>query len=83
MQESAALFNFLNASGIRSMQQFFEKISDLNTSYYDRQGEVVKAECRIATLTERGEMWKQYSRYKAYRLARQEREQAKDREPGR
>ena len=67
LQENAALFNFLNANGIRSMQQLHEKISGLNTRYYDLRGEIVKAERRIATLTERGEMWKQYSQYKAIR----------------
>ena len=49
------------------MQQLHEKISGLNTRYYDLRGEIVKAERRIATLTERGEMWKQYSQYKAIR----------------
>lgn len=68
LQENAVLFNFLNANGIRSMQQLHEKISGLNTRYYDLRGEIVKAERRIAALTEHGEMWKhQYSQYKAVR----------------
>ena len=41
-----------------------DKISDMNSSYYDLRGKIVKAERRIATLTERGEMWAQYSKYK-------------------
>ncbi len=65
LQESAALFSFLQANGIQSMQQLHEKISDMNTRYYDLRGEIVKAERRIATLTERGEMWAQYNEYKA------------------
>ena len=65
LQESAALFNFLNANGIQSMQQLHEKIAGMNTRYYDLRREIVKAECRIATLTERGEMWAQYNEYKA------------------
>ena len=65
LQESAALFNFLNANGIQSMQQLHEKISDMNSSYYDLRGKIVQAERRIATLTERGEMWAQYNEYKA------------------
>ena len=43
------------------MQQLHEKIADINTRYYDLRGEIVKAERRITTLTERGEMWKQYN----------------------
>ena len=55
LQESAALFSFLQANGIQSMQQLHEKISDMNSRYYDLRGKIVKAERRIATLTERGE----------------------------
>ena len=36
----------------------------MNSSYYDLRGKIVKAERRIATLTERGEMWAQYNKYK-------------------
>ena len=60
LQESAALFSFLQANGIQSMQQLHEKIADMNTRYYDLRGKIVKAERRIAVLTERGEMWAQY-----------------------
>ena len=35
LQESAALFSFLQANGIQSMQQLHEKIADMNTRYYD------------------------------------------------
>ena len=65
LQESAALFSFLQANGIQSMQQLHEKISDMNSRYYDLRGKIVKAERRIATLTERGEMWEQYNQYKS------------------
>ena len=65
LQESAALFSFLQANGIQSMQQLHEKIADMNTRYYDLRREIVKAERRIAVLTERGEMWAQYNEYKA------------------
>ena len=47
------------------MQQLHEKIADMNTRYYDLRRGIVKAERRIATLTERGEMWAQYNEYKA------------------
>ena len=46
------------------MQQLHEKIADMNTRYYDLRGKIVKAERRIAVLTERGEMWAQYNKYK-------------------
>ena len=65
LQESAALFSFLQANGIQSMQQLHEKIADMNSRYYDLLGKIVKAERRIATLTERREMWEQYNQYKA------------------
>ena len=65
LQESAALFSFLQANGIQSMQQLHEKIADMNSRYYDLRGKIVKAERRIATLTERGEMWEQYNQYKS------------------
>ncbi len=55
LQESAALFSFLQANGIQSMQQLHEKIADMNSRYYDLRGKIVKAERRIAILTERGE----------------------------
>ena len=65
LQESAALFSFLQANGIQSMQQLHEKIADMNSRYYDLRGKIVKAERRIAILTERGEMWEQYNQYKS------------------
>ena len=65
LQESAALFSFLQANGIQSMQQLHEKIADMNNRYYDLRGKIVKAERRIAILTERGEMWEQYNQYKS------------------
>ena len=65
LQESAALFSFLQVNGIQSMQQLHEKIADMNSCYYDLRGKIVKAERRIAILTERGEMWEQYNQYKS------------------
>ena len=47
------------------MQQLHEKIADMNSRYYDLRGKIVKAERRIAILTERGEMWEQYNQYKS------------------
>ena len=67
LQENAALFNFLQSNGIQSMQQLHDKIVDMNARYYDLRGKIVSAERRIDTLTERGEMWAQYNRYKPIR----------------
>lgn len=39
----------------------------MNSSYYDLRGKIVQAERRIATLTEREEMWAQYNKYKPIR----------------
>ena len=47
------------------MQQLHEKITDMNSRYYDLHGKIVKAERRITTLTERREMWEQYNQYKS------------------
>ena len=47
------------------MQQLHEKIADMNRRYYDLRGKIVKAERRIATLTEHGEMWEKYNQYKS------------------
>src|SRR5699024_3921708 len=49
------------------IQQLHDKISEMNGSYYDLRGKIVQAERRIATLTERGEMWAQYNKYKPIR----------------
>ena len=38
LQESAALFSFLQANGIQSMQQLHEKIADMNSCYYGAYG---------------------------------------------
>ena len=67
LQDNAALFYFLQSNGIQSMQQLHEKIVDMNARYYDLRCKIVSAERRIAALTEHGEMWAQYNRYKAIR----------------
>ncbi len=40
LQESAALFSFLQVNGIQSMQQLHEKIADMNSRYYDLRGKI-------------------------------------------
>lgn len=60
LKESAALFNFLQQNGIISMQQLYEKVSAMNGAYYDLRGDIRTTERRLATLTERLEMWVQY-----------------------
>lgn len=67
LQESAALFSFLQTNGITSMQQLYEKIVDMNSRYYSLRGEIVTAERRIAALNEKAEMWAQYRKYRPIR----------------
>ena len=67
LQEDAKLFNLLQSNGITSMQQLYEKVSALNSDYYDLRGKIVSAERRLAVLDKRLEMWAQYEQYKPVR----------------
>ena len=67
LKENVAVFNFLQANGITSMQELFEKIAAMNGDYYALRGEIVGKERRIAALNERLEMWAQYQKYKPIR----------------
>ncbi|ANU55367.1 hypothetical protein I5Q82_02795 [Acutalibacter muris] len=67
LQENAKLLAFLQGNGITSMEQLYEKVSDMNDAYYDLRGKIVKAERRLAVLDERLEMWAQYEKYKPIR----------------
>ena len=57
LKENVALFNFLQANGISSMPELYEKVSAMNSGYYDLRGKIVKAERRLSVLNERLEMW--------------------------
>ena len=67
LKANAALFNFLQQNGITSMEQLYEKVSAMNSDYYDLRGQIVKAERRLAVLDKRLEMWAQYEKYKPIR----------------
>ena len=67
LKENVALFNFLQAYGISSMPELYEKVSAMNSGYYDLRGKIVKAEHRLSVLDERLEMWAQYQKYKSVR----------------
>ena len=67
LKENVALFNFLQANGISSMPELYEKVSAINSGYYDLRGKIVKAERRLTGLNERLEMWAQYQKYKPVR----------------
>ena len=67
LQENAKLLAFLQGNGINSMQELYEKVSAMNSAYYDLRGKIVKTERRLAVLDERLEMCAQYDRYKAVR----------------
>jgi len=67
LKEDAKLFNFLMENGISSMEQLYEKVSAMNSGYYDLRGKIVKAERRLSVLNARLEMWTQYQKYKPIR----------------
>ncbi len=67
LKENVAVFNFLQANGISSMQELFDKVSAMNGDYYDLRGKIGKAERRLSVLNERLEMWAQYQKYKPVR----------------
>ena len=67
LQENAKLLAFLQSNGITSMQELYEKVSAMNSDYYDLRGKIVSAERRIAVLNERLEMTAQYDKYKPIR----------------
>ena len=67
LKENVRLFNFLQANGITSMEQLYEKVSTINSDYYDLRGQIVSKERRLAVLNERLEMWAQYQKYKPLR----------------
>ena len=67
LKADANLFNFLMENGISSMEQLYEKVSAMNSGYYDLRGKIVKAERRLSVLNERLEMWTQYQKYKPVR----------------
>ena len=67
LQENAKLFNFLQSNGINSMQELYEKVSAMNSDYYDLRGKIVSAERRLAVLDKRLEMWAQYEKCKPIR----------------
>ena len=64
LQEQAALFNLLNANGITTMQELFEKVSGMNKAYYDLRGEIVSGARQIKKLEERIAMYEQYEKHK-------------------
>jgi len=67
LQENAKLLAFLQTNGINSMQELYEKVSAMNSDYYDLRGKIVSAERRIVALNERLEMAAQYDKYKPIR----------------
>ncbi len=67
LKQSAALFNFLSSNGITSMQQLHEKISAMNSAYYELRGQIVSGERRRKKLDEHLKMWEQYEKHKGIR----------------
>ena len=48
LKADANLFNFQMENGISSMEQLYEKVSAMNSGYYDLRGKIVKAERRLS-----------------------------------
>ena len=46
------------------MQQLHEKISAMNSQYYNLRGEIVSTERRIVDIQKKLEMWTQYSKHR-------------------
>ena len=68
LKANAALFNFLQQNGISSMERLYQKVEAMNSDYYNLRGQIVSAERRISSLSERLEMWAQYQQTKPIRL---------------
>jgi hypothetical protein len=61
LKESAALFSFLQANGLSSMQELHTKVTAMQTKYYNLRGEIAATARQIDQLNKRLSMWKQYS----------------------
>ena len=57
----------MQANGISSMAQLYEKVEAMNSGHYELRGKIVTAERCISALFERLEMWAQYQRAKPVR----------------
>ena len=68
LKEYTALFNLLEANRFTSVQQLHEKISSVNSSYYDLRGQIVTAERRLEALDKHLKMWAHYEQYKPVRI---------------
>ena len=67
LKENAALLAFLQENNITSMQELYEKVSSMNSDYYDLRGKIVSAERQIAVLKVRLGMAEKYQQYKPVR----------------
>ena len=68
LKEYTALFNLLEANRFTSVQQLHEKITSVNSSYYDLRGEIVSTERRLNVLNKHLDMWAHYEQYKPMRI---------------
>ncbi len=66
LKESAALFKFLQESGIASMQELHTKVAAMQTKYYGLRGEIAATARQIDGFNKCLSTWKQYSDNKAF-----------------
>ena len=64
LKESAKVFSFLQSNGINDMSELYEKITAMQTMYYDKRGEIVGTERRLTVLNERLKNFGTYSKLK-------------------
>ncbi len=67
LKSNAKLLAFLQSNGLTSMEELYEKVSAMNSDYYDLRGKIVSAERRLTVLDKRLEMAAQYDKCKPFR----------------
>ena len=68
LKEHAALFNLLQSNSFTTVQQLYEKITAVNSSYYDLRGQIVSTERKLEVLDKHLKMWSHYEQYKPIRI---------------
>lgn len=64
LKEDAAIYNFIQANDIHSLDDLHGKISSMQDDYYALRGKIVGDEKEIARLSKHLEQWKQYSSHR-------------------
>lgn len=56
--------NFLEDNNIETIEDFYSKINDMNTSFYVLKGEISKTEKEISSLDRQLDLWEEYQKSK-------------------